>query len=389
MGFEKLSEYIDSLDEKYGIYNADCLIKKDGEIVYRHMMGHSDYERTVPTCEQDIYFLFSATKVITMTAALQLIEQGKIHLYDPVGKYLPEYEVMRVLDREFPVGVFPVEMPKKNEASHLASTQMRIIDLMSMMAGMTYDIASEAIREVIEKTNGQAGTRELIRAMAEMPLIYEPGSRWGYSLGHDVMAAVIEEVSGEKFSAYLQKHIFAPLGVNDMYFVLPEGREVAALYGFDWEKQIIQPVPQKNMYKLTENYESGGAGLMGTVEAYSKIIDALANGGVGETGARILSEESIRLFMQGVTHDKSQEDFEKSGKGAYSYGLGVRVKNSMESGRTPIGEFGWDGAAGAYVLVDPINHISIFYAQHVMGFGEAYFTIHPQIRDLAYEAMGL
>lgn len=389
MGFEKLTEYIDSLEKEYGIHNADCLIKKDGKVVYRHMMGHSDYELTVPTSDQDFYILFSATKVITMTAVMQLIEQKKLGLYDLVSKYLPEFEVMKVINREFQFGVFPMQMPTKNEPSHYAQNQIRIMDLMSMMAGLTYDIASEAIKEVVEKTGGKANTREIIKAIAEMPLIYEPGTRYAYSLAHDVLAGVIEVVSGQKFSEYLNEHIFAPLGIKDMYFTLPEGKEVAALYGFDFKTQVIGPVPRHNMYKITENYESGGAGLMGTVDAYSKVIDALANGGVGETGARILEEDTIKLFMNSVTSGVAQEDFEKSGKGPYDYGLGVRVKNSMESGKTPIGEFGWDGAAGAYVLVDPINHISIFYAQHVMMFITAYSVIHPTIRDLAYEAMDL
>ncbi len=389
MGFEKLTAYLDSLEEAYGIHNLDCLIQREHQNVYRHLAGHSDYEQTIPVKETDLYFFFSATKLMTMVAAVQLIEQGKLHLYDPVWKYLPEYEIMHIIDREFPIGVFPAEMPKKGEPSHYAARQMRILDLMSMTAGLTYDTQSEAIREVIEKTRGQAGTREIVRAIAQMPLIFEPGTRWAYSLGHDVMAAVIEEVSGERFSDYLKKHLFAPLGAEELYFKLPEGKRLSALYGYDYQKKIIHPIPQNNQFQITERYESGGAGLIGTVEAYAKVVDALANHGVGVNGARILNEESVELFTHSVTAGKSQEDFQKSGKGAYGYGLGVRVKNSMESGRTPIGEFGWDGAAGAYILVDLVHRIGIFYTQHVVGFGEAYATIHPNIRDLAYEAMGL
>lgn len=389
MGFHQLTTYLDSLEDIYGIHNLDCLIQREHQVVYRHLAGHSDYEQKIPVKETDLYFFFSATKLMTMTAAVQLIEQGKLHLYDPVWNYLPEYEVMYILDREFPIGVFPAEMPKRGEASHYAATQMRIIDLMSMTAGLTYDTQSEAIREVIRQTGGKAGTREIVRAIAKMPLIFEPGTRWAYSLGHDVMAAVIEEVSGERFSDYLKRHIFEPLEAEELYFKLPDHKKPSALYGYDYQEKKIQPIPQKNQFQITEQYESGGAGLMGTVEAYAKVVDALANGGVGANGARILKEESVELFTHSVTTGKSQEDFKKSGKGAYGYGLGVRVKNSLESGRTPIGEFGWDGAAGAYVLVDPIHRISMFYTQHVVGFGEAYTTIHPTIRDLAYEAMGL
>ena len=388
MNFEKLTAYIDSLETRYGVPAADCIIMKDYEVIYRHMAGHADHDKQIPLAGNEYYYLFSATKVITMTAALQLIEQDKLALDDKVSKYLPEYDSMRVIDRAFEFNVFPMQMPTRDEPSHPAKNKIRIIDLMSMMGGLTYDIASEAIKEAIEKSGGKANTRELVRAMAEMPLICEPGTRWSYSLGHDVMAAVIEVASGEKFGDYLNAHIFETLGAKDILFT-DDSIKAAAMYNFNFMDGTMTPIPQGNHYKLTENYESGGAGLMSTVEAYVTVINALANGGVGANGARILSEDSIKRFMQGVTTGEALKDFKSGGKGAYSYGLGVRVKDSMESGRTPIGEFGWDGAAGAYALIDPINHISLFYVQHILGFPTVYSEIHPEIRDLAYEGMGI
>ncbi len=142
-------------------------------------------------------------------------------------------------------------------------------------------------------------------------------------------------------------------------------------------------------FKVTENYESGGAGLMAVPSDYVVVLDALANRGVGRTGARILSEEMIRLFMTPYTNGEMQKDFEGSGKVGYAYGLGVRVLQDKEKSLSPVGEFGWDGAAGAYALVDPINHLSIFYVQHIMGFPVVYFEIHPKLRDLVYEALEL
>lgn len=388
MNFEKLTAYIDNLEERYGVPAADCIILKDHEVIYRHMAGHADHEKQIPLAGNEYYYLFSATKVITMTAAMQLIEQGKLALEDEVSKYLPEYGSMRVIDREFTFNVFPMQMPTRDEPSHPAENKIRIIDLMAMMGGMTYDINSEAITEAIEKSGGKANTRELVKAMAEMPLICEPGTRWVYSLAHDVMGAVIEVASGEKFSDYLKGHIFAPLGAKNILFT-DDSIKAAAMYNFNFTEGVMDPVPQHNHYKLTENYESGGAGLMSTVEAYATVIDALANGGVGANGVRILSEESIKRFMQGVTTGKALEDFKSGGKGAYSYGLGVRVKDGMENGRSPVGEFGWDGAAGAYCIIDPINRISLFYVQHILGFPTVYSEIHPEIRDLAYEGLGI
>ena len=140
-------------------------------------------------------------------------------------------------------------------------------------------------------------------------------------------------------------------------------------------------------FQITANYESGGAGLAGTVDAYSIFIDALCNGGEGANGARILSEESVKMFTVPYTTGQMSRDFAMCGKAGYEYGLGVRVLVDGRMSKSPVGEFGWDGAAGAYVLIDTVNKVSIFYAQHVVGYPKAYHEIHPKIRDLAYEGI--
>ncbi len=143
-------------------------------------------------------------------------------------------------------------------------------------------------------------------------------------------------------------------------------------------------------------YQSGGdavraflprAGLIANVQDYSLVLEALANGGVGRSGARILSAQTIRLFMTSYTTEQMQIDFAESGKTGYGYGLGVRVLIDRSHSRSPLGEFGWDGAAGAYALVDPINRVSIFYVQHIMAFPVVYSEIHPRVRDLIYEGL--
>ena len=326
---------------------------------------------------------------MTMTAVMREMEQGRLHLYDPAYLYLPEFEVMTVINREFTMAQWPPKMPQKDEPQHYAAHQIRIIDLMAMMAGMTYDTSSEAIKRVVAETNGKASTRELVAAMAEMPLALEPGTRWMYSLAHDVLAAVVEVTSGERFGEYLRKYVFEPAGADEIGFAMPEGIKLTAQYTYDMGQKKIVPTSDKNVFILSDNYESGGAGLMGTASSYSRVIEALANGGLTKDGKRILSEASVRMFMRSVTSGRAQEEFEKGGKGPYSYGLGVRVKNAAEPGRSPVGEFGWDGAAGAYTLIDPINRVSIFYAQHVLNFIWVYTEVHPALRDLVYEGLGL
>ncbi len=392
MNFEKLTEYIDSLQEQYGIPCSDIKITKGHETIYRHMRGTTDFKGTQSVNDQTIYRLFSASKVITMTAVMQLIEQGKLHLYDEVRNYLPEFDGMKVADQF--VFEFPIHWPQSNEPCHYAHNAIRIIDLMSMTAGLSYDTASNELNE-IRQNNPKASTREVMKAIAHMPLIHEPQTRYGYSLAHDVLAAVVEVICGQRFSDYLKEHIFEPLGVSDLYFHWEDREDIqkriCAMYMGVFGTDDIKPDDGtlSNGFKITRNYESGGAGLAGTTDAYSTIIEALANGGVGANGARILKEESVAMFMTPYTTGQMSEDFAMSGKVGYEYGLGVRVLVDAKTSKSPVGEFGWDGAAGAYVLIDPVNQISIFYAQHIVGFPKVYSEIHPKLRDLAYEGMGL
>ena len=392
MNFDKLTKYIDSLSRAYGIPAADCKITKDHETVYRHMAGNADYEKSRKLNERTLFRLFSATKVITMTAVMQQIERGNLGLYDEVYKYLPEFGQMKVAD-EFKFE-FPVRWPKSTDRCHYAHQSIRIIDLMTMTSGMSYDTDSEEEREIRRESGGQASTREVMKAIAKMPLVYEPRTRYSYGLGHDVLAAVVEVVSGQRYSDYLKANIFEPLGIRDFYFH-PERDEslmerICALYmGVFGTNDIVKDDGSlSGGFAITERYESGGAGLVGTVDAYSTFIDALCNGGVGANGCRILSEESVRMFMVPYTTGQMSADFAVTGKTGYEYGLGVRVLVDGTVSKSPVGEFGWDGAAGAYVLVDPVNKISIFYAQHVVGYPKAFSEIHPVIRDLAYECMG-
>ncbi len=387
MNFALLTQYLDSLEEEYGVRGLDVIVMKDHTQVYRHMAGHSDYDRKVPVDGSEFYLFYSCTKVMTMTAMLQLIEQGKADLYDPVAKYIPEWNYVTVVN-DGRYAEDPALNPKLRTPAHFAKNKVRIIDCMAMMAGLTYDGGNEAFQKLVAE-NPNASTLELIAALAQVPLIYEPGTRFRYSLGHEVVAALIEAISGERYSDYLTNHIFRPLGITDLtcHPTEEQAKRFAALYRWDPEKKTTVPIPCKYGFALAPNYESGGAALMGSAEAYVTVSDALANGGVGANGARILKEETVMLFTHSVTTGAALDDFHKLGRLEYGYGLGVRVKINEEFGRSPVGEFGWDGAAGAYTAIDPFNHVAIFYVQHVMGFGEVYSVIHPRVRDLVYEGL--
>ena len=320
MNFHLLEQYLDTLNEEYGIPGLDVIVTKEHEIIFRRMLGYADPDIRKPVSGEDYYQLFSCTKLITMTAMMQLIEQGKASLYDPISRFLPEWENMTVMNDDWKTrGLF--FSPKLSEPSHFAKNRIRIIDCMSMMAGLTYDINSEAIEQLLRE-NPSANTRDVIAAIARMPLLYEPGTRYQYSLGHDVIGAVIEVISGERFSDYLQHHIFDPLGVTDMTCHLTEEqwKRMSAMYEYQPDTREMKRIQADNNYILSPNYESGGAGLSGTAESYSAIVEALANRGIGRNGARILKEESVMLFTHSVTTGEALGDFRVGRFQEYGYG---------------------------------------------------------------------
>ena len=370
MSFDKLTHYLESLKDSDDIKGLDVIVKKNHEVIYRHKQGYNDYDCTRPVSETDLYYLYSCTKIVTMTACMQLVEEGKIRLDAPVSDYLPcsvsdylpEFAHMKVAD-DYTMGDFR-NMPNQSSPTHPAKNPILIRELMAMTAGLSYNTTSEPILELKKKSGNKAATREMVSAIAEMPLLYEPGTRHAYSLGHDVIAAVVEVASGQKFRDYVTEHIFKPLGVDDVYFHLREedkGR-LADQYSCDF-KTGEKSRHEGNTFELTDEYDSGGAGLITTVDCYSTLLDALACGGVGANGTRILSQESIDAIRTPQLNAVQLDDFTMKGmfRPGYNYGLGVRVLVDDTKAKSPAGEFGWDGAA------DPKNGISLFYAQRRFG----------------------
>lgn len=386
MDFSKLTEYLDSLEKDFSVPGCDCAVVYKHAPVYRHNAGYADLQRTKSVSTNDLYFMFSATKVITCTAVLQLVEQGKLSLEDTLDKYLPEFSQMRVLAEMPPMPMFSLP---EDAATRLAERKIRIIDLLTMTSGLSYDTQTTPIQNMYKTTNGQASTREMVRAIAQSPLICEPGQHWIYSLSHDVLAAVVEMISGKSFGEYLKQYIFAPLEMEDAYFNLSQenSKRLAALYAHGWNTPEVKPVKPENRFRLSEAHESGGAGLICSTDTYIKFVDTMCNGGVSQRGERILSQQSIDLMRQNRLNAVELEDFKKGGKVGYGYGLGVRTLIDKSASCGPVGEFGWDGAAGAYVLIDPENNIGIFYVEHVLGHLDSYKYIHPTIRDMVYRAI--
>lgn len=394
MDFTNLKSCLDRFVSEYNTPGVDCLVYKDHEVVFRYFTGMSDIENNKKTNGSELYLIFSMTKMITCTSALQLLEQGKYALDDPLSKYIPEFKKMRVSSDEIDsqssaditTGKSLGESVKHN-CDGYAKNQITIRDLFTMSAGLDYALDDEAITNALK--NGKKSTRELVGAMAEKVLCFEPGTRFKYSLCHDVLGALVEIWSGESLGEYMKKHIFEPLGMKNTFFGVPKDEEnlskMAARYRYDENRRPIR-MPLQCIHNISDEYESGGAGLTSRTEDYALFLDALACGGVGKMGNRILNEETVKLMGTNQLSGDRLYDFSQIRPG-YGYGLGVRthMDKSKSDSLSPIGEFGWDGADGAFSMVDTKNKLSLTYFQHIQGWKQ---EIQTKLRNSLYEGIG-
>lgn len=277
MEFTNLKNCMDRIVQKYNTPGVDCIVYKEHEIVFRYFAGMSDIEKNKKMNGNELYLIFSMTKMITCTAALQLFEQGKYLMNDPVSKYLPEFKEMKIsadgLNAEnatqITTGNIMGECTQYNQDGY-AKNQITIKDLFTMSAGLDYALSDDAITYAL--TEGKTNTRELVGAMAEKILGFEPGTRFRYSLCHDVLGALIEVWSGQKLGEYMKEHIFEPLNMNNTFFGIPgdETRfaKMAARYTYD-ENREPKRLPLECVYNLSKEYESGGAGLTSCTEDYA------------------------------------------------------------------------------------------------------------------------
>ncbi len=380
MNFSGLESLIDHLEEIYGIPNCDISIYREHEEIFRRSSGFTDLERTKKPTEQDLYWLYSASKLSLTVMILQLAEQGRLRLEDPVCKYIPEFagRMVKDGDRLIPCG---------HEAT--------IEEFLAMQGGLDYDIERKDIRELAEKNPGTT-TQEMIRQWVKVPLIYEPGTRFVYSMCHDVLGAVIEVVTGKRLSDYIKEAIAEPLGMQDLDYGLKEEKKhrMVQQYQYDMmaagniERTELTPVsPFHNQYVLGDNYDCAGAGLITRVSDYVLLADALANDGVGATGNRILTRASIDNMRRSRLDTQIKKiDYRKQRDFGYEYGLGVRTLVNPETSEGPVGEFGWDGYAGVFLLSDLDNKVSMLFAMSV-GEMMPVKQIHHKIRDLMYEGL--
>ncbi len=380
MNFQRLTDFLDWLPS-WRIPGVDMMIAVDGETVYRHQAGWRDREKQLPMTGDELYWIYSASKVITCAAALTLYEQGKYLLSDPVSEYIPAFKDLTVR-RVRPDGQTVIEPAKQ---------AMTIRHLFTMTSGLNYDLAEPQMLEAVKQSGGKAPTVEIAKAIAKRPLMFEPGSHWLYSLSHDVLAAVTEVIAGMPFRDYVQKTIFDPCGMKDSGYHMTDEKlpRMAQQYRFDDAKGVSEPIGPVNGFIFGSEYDSGGAGMVSSVEDYMRFARMMTRLGVADNGERILSPGTINLMRTNHLNAVQMQDLDWQQFVGYGYGLGVRtmVDRTVCGSNGPVGEFGWGGAAGAYVIIDPENRVTAYYAQHMLNNQEPF--VHPRLRNLVYACLEL
>ncbi len=366
MEFCDLKGYLDNIDHNL-IPSCRMKVYRNHDELFSYFSARDDAKSEE---DKQLYFMYSMSKPILACAAMQLIERGIISLDDDVAKYLPEF-------KELYIGNERVK----------AKNSLKIVHLLTMQGGLTYDLWSKEIRDIKEKSNNKASTRQVVAEIAKMPLKFEPGTNYQYSLCHDVMAAVIEVASGKTYYEYLKENILLPLGMLDTSFKATNDvlERMHAQYRVDPVTNIAKTRDKTCAYTLTDNYESGGAGIISSIDDYVRFADAFACGG-NKDGFSLLKQETVELMTKNHLCEKALNQFISSARfKPYGYGLGVRTHVfNEENCLSSIGEFGWDGAAGSYILIDPKEKLSVVYTQHVHCCGYAYDVVHPALRNIVY-----
>ena len=337
--FEKTKAFCDSFLE-LGVPGFDLAVYQDGKCILRHMNGYSDLENKVKMTGDERYNIYSCSKVITCVAAMQLWEKGLFSLEDKLSDYMPEFKEMTV---------------KTESGIKKAENPILVKHLFEMTAGFSYSCYSPQLKNAITETAGKCPTREAMKYLAKEPLLFEPGDRWEYSLCHDVLAAFVEVISGDKFEDYVKKNIFNVVGMKDSTFMLPEAEieTIAPQYRFENGKAVNIGKHIYN-YKIGSEYASGGAGGISTVDDYIKFLEGLRT-------YKLLKPETLKLMMTDRLSNHQKRTYWT--KETHGYGLGVRCPK----GDKKYVDFGWGGAASAYLAVDVENEISIYFGAHLLS----------------------
>lgn len=358
---------------------VQILVRQHGEEVFYEEQGYADIENQKPIQRDTIFRLYSMSKPLTAAAAMILVDQGKLDLGQRVAEILPGFADVQVETAE---GIRP------------AKSMVLVQHLLNMTSGLTYgdDVTASGkeitkyIESCIEKmdTEEEVSTVDFANHIGTIPLAFDPGANWHYGLSADVLGAVIEKVSGMKFGEFMQKYLFGPLGMKDTGFYVPEEKQDRLVTAYETVgKGKVVPyygnhLVISNSMKKQPAFESGGAGLVSTIDDYSRFAQMLLNGGVLD-GVRVLSKKTVEFFTHGGLNPQQQTgldnrwDFNLAG---FSYTKLMRIAADTEkacfiAGK---GEYGWDGWLGCYFANLPEDDMTILLMMQKKDAGTIPYT---------------
>lgn len=337
------------------------------EVVYTKAVGVRGAEDEQPLKEDDLFRIYSMTKPISGVAMMQLHEAGKFKLDDDLGQHLPDLANLKVYNPEGEPTV-----PKR---------PISIRNLLTHTAGFGYVFGRNPVADRIrnEQVLGSKDLEEFAMKVADIPLVYEPGTRWHYSIAVDVQGLMVERLSGKTFDVYLDDHIFSPLGMEDTFFSVPAEKFDRLLPNHSWSRSmnhLIQMPPAQSMEPyFNQTFFSGGGGLVSTAHDYMTFARAVANGGE-LNGVRILSEATVEdmrrnhldqaIEAEGGTGE-NPESRNRGAFGGFGFGLGFGVNTAASNASRSHGEYNWGGAAGTVFWIDPVEELIVVGMIQLMG----------------------
>jgi CubicO group peptidase (beta-lactamase class C family) len=375
-----------SVDDKR-IAGAVTLVIRRGHVAWFKAQGMSDREAAKAMPTDAMFRICSMTKPITSVAVMMLYEEGKFLLDDPVSKYLPEFKDAKVYVK--PASGEPYTIP--------ASKPITIRDLLRHTSGLTYNWNAE-LGPMYEKANVASGLLQYdgtiadsVKHLAGLPLLFNPGDRWEYSLGVDVLGRLVEVASGKPLDEFFRTRIFDPLGMKDSYFYPPDNKldRLATAYTYYANKGLNRfpdtPIREDGSFVYSADYPSkgpkklfsGGAGLVSTAMDYARFCQMMLDEGkVGNT--RLLSRKSIEL----MTHDQLGKI---SSDEAFGLGFGVDgIKAPLSELGTP-GSYNWGGFFYTGFSIDPKEQMIVVFMAQLHPTGD--LTLDHQVHELAYQAI--
>jgi CubicO group peptidase (beta-lactamase class C family) len=393
----RIKPVMQSYVDERGYAGLSTMLARHGRLIHFEQVGWQECESQTPLSAETIFRIYSMTKPVVCTAFMTLFEEGRFQLLDPVSRYLPAFGKLRVL-----------------KGATLSDTQfdlfrpITIRDLLTHTAGLTYGFledspVSELYRQSPLLSSSECTLEAQIDALARIPVAYQPGIRFHYSVAIDVVARLIEVISGQPLQQFLKERLFEPLGMADTAFhVPPEKRgRLAAMYGLPdimlnkystiyeaWQKGYNERIEVEKTYPSTNSttFARGGHGLFSTAWDYLRFAQMLLQRGELD-GARILAPKTVDLMHRNhLTPGLLPYEIGGMLNSGYGFGLGSRVLMSVSESAMPgsAGEFGWSGAANTYYWVDPQEEmVGILMTQYMMSFE----TPQKDFQVLAYAAV--